>query len=104
MQTGINRDPHVQIFAYGDLVTKSPYAYNNHMQMISDKTIPICIWWSYGDPRIHTVIPICIRGYVCFLWDGCTSSYVDSKHLQPPPDLILSKIVPKEFVEKVFLK
>jgi hypothetical protein len=49
-------------------------------------------------------IPKCIRGYICFLQDDFTSSYVDSKHLQPSPDLILSKIVPKEFAEKVFLK
>jgi hypothetical protein len=44
IQTGIKRGPHMQIFAYGDLVTKSPYAYNNHMQTVSDWTIPICIW------------------------------------------------------------
>jgi hypothetical protein len=31
MQMGIHRDLHMQIFAYGDLVTKSPYAYNDHM-------------------------------------------------------------------------
>jgi hypothetical protein len=77
-------------------------------------TTTICKWLvtglspnAYGDHMeipIHTAIPKCMWGYVCFLRDGCTGSYVESKHLQPPPDLILSKIAPKEFAEKVFLK
>jgi hypothetical protein len=29
------RSPYA-FFAYGDLVTTSPYAYNNHMQKVSD--------------------------------------------------------------------
>jgi hypothetical protein len=61
----------------------------------------VIIW---GNPCIHTAIPKCKQGYVCFLQDGRTSSYVDSKHSQPPPDMILSKITPKEFAEKAFLK
>ncbi len=44
IQMGIKRGLHTQLFAYGDLVTKSLYAYNNHMQMVSDWTISKCIW------------------------------------------------------------
>jgi hypothetical protein len=33
IQMGIKRGPHMQIVAYGDLVTKSPYADKDHLQM-----------------------------------------------------------------------
>ena len=59
-------------YAYGDHMripvcirqSKSPYyATKHHMHMVSDWIIPMCIQWScYGDPRMHTAIPIvCIR-------------------------------------------
>ncbi len=72
MQTGINRGPLMQYFAYGDLVTKAPYAYNNHMQTVRDWTIPILahmhmviIWrspYTYGNPQMHTGIHLFFAG------------------------------------------